>query len=134
MALRAGGTFCILVFAMLSSDVLGSSVAAGSSAAAKSRSKRSLLDFGTMISCVLPNVGDALSAALRYNNYGCWCGVGGGGPTVDSIDQCCKVHDACYGSVETQGCGDPKYEDYHWRYSGGRVFCEATLWQRIFGT
>ncbi|MGH3774494.1 MAG: phospholipase A2 family protein [Pseudonocardiaceae bacterium] len=30
-------------------------------------------------------------------NYGNWCGKGGTGPVLDSMDQCCKEHDECYG-------------------------------------
>ncbi|MEO8306260.1 MAG: RHS repeat-associated core domain-containing protein [Betaproteobacteria bacterium] len=39
---------------------------------------------------------------LRYldptgeNIHGNWCGPGGSGPMQDSVDQCCKDHDACY--------------------------------------
>lgn len=28
--------------------------------------------------------------------YGNWCGKGGSGATLDSIDECCKTHDECY--------------------------------------
>ncbi|XP_036955157.1 phospholipase A2-like isoform X1 [Acanthopagrus latus] len=48
--------------------------------------------FGKMIRCVQPGVNP-----LKYNNYGCYCGLGGQGTPVDELDQCCKVHDACYG-------------------------------------
>ncbi|KAI8777075.1 acidic phospholipase A2 E [Biomphalaria glabrata] len=34
-----------------------------------------------------------------YNNYGCYCGLGGGGKIMDSVDRCCYDHDRCYASV-----------------------------------
>lgn len=34
-------------------------------------------------------------------NYGNWCGKGGAGVVMDSLDQCCKEHDECYGR---EGC------------------------------
>ena len=30
------------------------------------------------------------------NIHGNWCGPGGKGPALDSVDQCCREHDACY--------------------------------------
>ena len=39
---------------------------------------------------------------LDYNDYGCFCGKGNGGPDkrhVDEVDGCCKRHDRCYGEV-----------------------------------
>lgn len=32
----------------------------------------------------------------HYNNYGCWCGIGGSHTPVDGIDECCMHHDKCY--------------------------------------
>ena len=55
---------------------------------AKSRSKRALWNFESMIACVILDVSNAITAALRYNNYGCWCGTGGSGNPVDEIDHC----------------------------------------------
>lgn len=42
----------------------------------------SLLQFGKMIECVQPGVN-----ALKYNEYGCWCGFGGSGTPVDDLDR-----------------------------------------------
>ena len=53
---------------------------------AKSRSKRALRNFGSMIACVIPDVSNAITAALRYTNCGCCCGTGGSGNPVDEID------------------------------------------------
>ena len=41
----------------------------------------------------------ALSTLSDFNSYGCWCGIGGGGPVKDQIDDCCRIHDLCYDSV-----------------------------------
>ncbi|XP_013093931.2 acidic phospholipase A2 E-like [Biomphalaria glabrata] len=38
-------------------------------------------------------------SALDYNNYGCYCGAGGGGRIMDAVDRCCYAHDRCYESV-----------------------------------
>lgn len=37
---------------------------------------------------------------LKYNDYGCWCGFGGNGKPVDGVDECCKLHDECYGRIQ----------------------------------
>ncbi|XP_053267924.1 acidic phospholipase A2 CM-II [Pleuronectes platessa] len=51
----------------------------------------SLLDFKNQIEC-----GMFRRLAWLYTDYGCWCGLGGSGPTVDRLDSCCKVHDLCW--------------------------------------
>ncbi|CAD6192268.1 unnamed protein product [Caenorhabditis auriculariae] len=56
--------------------------------------------------------------ALVYNNYGCWCGVGGSHTPVDGIDECCMHHDKCYdAAVDKRICYDVEIEyvdDYSW--------------------
>uniref|UniRef100_A0A1I7YNN6 Phospholipase A2 n=1 Tax=Steinernema glaseri TaxID=37863 RepID=A0A1I7YNN6_9BILA len=56
--------------------------------------------------------------ALEYNNYGCWCGVGGSGTPVDDIDDCCMHHDKCYDAAVDDGdCFDVEIEyvdGYSW--------------------
>ncbi|XP_015460793.2 phospholipase A2 [Astyanax mexicanus] len=50
-----------------------------------------LWQFGNMIQCAQPGVNP-----LIYNNYGCFCGLGGSGSPKDQLDRCCQVHDQCY--------------------------------------
>ncbi|XP_062855490.1 phospholipase A2 [Trichomycterus rosablanca] len=52
---------------------------------------RALWQFGRMINCVQPSVNP-----LKYNNYGCYCGLSGSGDPKDQLDQCCFEHDTCY--------------------------------------
>ncbi|KXJ26393.1 acidic phospholipase A2 DE-II [Exaiptasia diaphana] len=56
--------------------------------------KRNLLQFGFMVSCATGR------SSFEYNNYGNFCGYGGGGTPVDDIDRCCQEHDNCYGRNE----------------------------------
>lgn len=86
-----------------------------------------LWQFGKMISCAQPGVNP-----LVYNEYGCWCGLGGSGTPVDDVDRwesvcwfsclqkrmnrsmpshflrifrCCEAHDKCYkNSRKIPGC------------------------------
>uniref|UniRef100_A0A915N937 Phospholipase A2 n=1 Tax=Meloidogyne javanica TaxID=6303 RepID=A0A915N937_MELJA len=57
-------------------------------------------------------------SALAYNDYGCWCGVGGVGEPMDKIDSCCMTHDKCYDLAVDKGiCFDVEFEyidDYGW--------------------
>ena len=45
------------------------------------RFRRSLLQFYRMISCATNN------DPLKYNFYGCYCGLGGTGTPVDALDR-----------------------------------------------
>lgn len=71
--------------------------------------------------------------AFTYNNYGCWCGVGGAHEPVDGIDafveepqggmsRCCRDHDHCYDeAISRKECVDVPVEyldDYSWRCLG----------------
>ncbi|MBW00546.1 Group IIE secretory phospholipase A2, partial [Eschrichtius robustus] len=62
-----------------------------------------LVQFGVMIERMKGK------PALQYNDYGCYCGVGGSHRPVDQTDWCCHAHDCCYGSLEKLGC-EPKLE------------------------
>ncbi|GFT69523.1 phospholipase A(2) [Nephila pilipes] len=54
------------------------------------RKRRSLMNLSTMVSEV---TGRESTDFVSYGNY---CGLGGSGAPVDSIDQCCQIHDLCY--------------------------------------
>lgn len=43
--------------------------------------KRSVVNFGAMILCAVGR------NPLDYNNYGCFCGLGGEGTPVDDVDR-----------------------------------------------
>ena len=44
------------------------------------RTKRGLFEFGELIEYWTGQ------HATTFNEYGCWCGLGGGGPPVDDLD------------------------------------------------
>ncbi|KAL6736696.1 hypothetical protein Aduo_007018 [Ancylostoma duodenale] len=64
---------------------------------------------------------------LVYNNYGCWCGVGGSHEPIDEIDECCMHHDKCYdAAVDAKICYDVAWEyidGYKWTCSNGTAVC-----------
>lgn len=43
---------------------------------------KAVWQFAQMIECVQPDTN-----ALAYNEYGCWCGIGGKGAPVDGVDR-----------------------------------------------
>ncbi|VDM20777.1 unnamed protein product [Wuchereria bancrofti] len=79
--------------------------------------------------------------ATVYNNYGCWCGVGGSGKPMDGIDRlhfaalliiqfhcmCCMNHDLCYDkAVRDDDCYDTAEEyllPYNWKCIQGQSIC-----------
>ncbi|KHJ76219.1 phospholipase A2, partial [Oesophagostomum dentatum] len=62
-----------------------------------------------------------------YNNYGCYCGYGGGGTPIDGIDKCCEVHDRCYGNAKTtKKCSwsiKLYFDRYKWTCKNGEAVC-----------
>ncbi|XP_072289211.1 phospholipase A2 [Eucyclogobius newberryi] len=87
---------------------------------------KALWQFGNMIMCAQPGVNP-----LIFNNYGCWCGFGGGGTPVDELDQCCEVHDKCYRAArKLPGCNAldelPYVLVYDYTCSNQRVTCSGT--------
>jgi len=58
---------------------------------------KNLYQFKSIIQCYQPHLG--LTDIANLADYGCWCGKGGRGITVDETDECCKTHDNCYGQA-----------------------------------
>ncbi|KAB1268315.1 Group IIE secretory phospholipase A2 [Camelus dromedarius] len=75
-----------------------------------------LVQFGVMIERMTGK------PALQYNDYGCYCGVGGSHWPVDQTDWCCHAHDCCYGCLEKLGC-EPKLEKYLFSVSRHKILC-----------
>uniref|UniRef100_UPI00398F09E1 phospholipase A2, minor isoenzyme-like n=1 Tax=Pristiophorus japonicus TaxID=55135 RepID=UPI00398F09E1 len=79
--------------------------------------------FRKMILCVLPHS----DPILDFNDYGCNCGFGGSGVTVDKLDECCLNHDTCYKKVKADHCrfliDSPYIELYSYSCSGKKISC-----------
>ncbi|XP_074162153.1 group IIE secretory phospholipase A2-like isoform X1 [Sminthopsis crassicaudata] len=75
-----------------------------------------LLQFGFMIERLTGK------SALDYNDYGCYCGIGGSKWPVDETDWCCHAHDCCYGRMTKLGC-DPKMEKYNFSITENSIIC-----------
>ncbi|XP_071964774.1 acidic phospholipase A2 DE-II-like [Antedon mediterranea] len=58
---------------------------------------RSFYNLAKMISCTT-NL-SSYAVFDDYHDYGCWCGLGGGGRIVDDSDMCCYQHDDCYSNA-----------------------------------
>ncbi|KAM4614422.1 phospholipase A2, minor isoenzyme-like [Discoglossus pictus] len=94
-------------------------------AAAIPRQKRSIMHFSKIIQCTIPN-----SNPLDYNDYGCYCGLGGSGTPVDELDRCCQVHDQCYdGTKNIENCkpifDNPYTEFYKYSCTDNKVTCSS---------
>ncbi|CAJ0962256.1 unnamed protein product, partial [Mesorhabditis belari] len=68
--------------------------------------------------------------ALAYNNYGCWCGLGGSQKPIDGVDRCCMMHDKCYDrAVDKKLCITTSFEyidDFRWQCTNNTAACEAS--------
>lgn len=94
------------------------------SCASASPYNRALWQFHSLIKCAIPN-----SAPLaEYNNYGCYCGLGGGGTPKDTLDRCCQTHDNCYSQANAlSSCSgilnNPYTKSYSYTCSGTSITC-----------
>ena len=83
-----------------------------------SNDQGSSVDLGNMLyktgSCSLSSY---TKLAFGYGNH---CGLGGNGSTVDDIDYCCYLHDACWGAMDFSG---QVFEPYEWSYMAGGPLC-----------
>ncbi|NWV00944.1 PA21B Phospholipase, partial [Upupa epops] len=95
-------------------------------AASAALSPRALWNFRKMIRCTIPGS----HPLLEFNNYGCYCGLGGSGTPVDDLDRCCQVHDNCYSKAnKLDACrflvDNPYTEAYSFTCSNKQITCSS---------
>ncbi|XP_014345137.1 phospholipase A2, minor isoenzyme [Latimeria chalumnae] len=87
---------------------------------------RAVWQFRKMILCTLPNS----DPVKDFNDYGCYCGIGGSGTPVDEVDRCCETHDRCYRTAKKmKECNrildNPYTELYSYKCSGNKITCSS---------
>ncbi|XP_032899539.1 phospholipase A2-like [Amblyraja radiata] len=85
---------------------------------------RNLLQFSNLIKCAIPGS----HPLLTFNDYGCYCGIGGQGKPVDELDRCCQTHDKCYDGAKKMGCknfNNPKAVGYKYTCSKKTLTCDS---------
>ncbi|XP_006053022.1 phospholipase A2 isoform X1 [Bubalus bubalis] len=87
---------------------------------------RALWQFNGMIKCKIPSS----EPLLDFNNYGCYCGLGGSGTPVDDLDRCCQTHDNCYKEAKKlNSCkvlvDNPYTNSYSYSCSNNEITCSS---------
>ncbi|XP_065548722.1 phospholipase A2 isoform X2 [Lathamus discolor] len=80
-----------------------------------------------MIKCTMPDS----YPLLQFADYGCYCGLGGSGTPVDSLDRCCQVHDNCYTQAKKlESCrflvDNPYTNSYKFSCSSRQITCKSS--------
>ncbi|XP_036908509.1 phospholipase A2 [Sturnira hondurensis] len=89
-------------------------------------SPRAVWQFRNLIKCAVPGS----HPWEEYNNYGCYCGLGGSGNPVDELDACCQKHDNCYEqALRLDSCksimDNPYTKTYSYSCSGTEITCSS---------
>ncbi|KAL2092292.1 hypothetical protein ACEWY4_012090 [Coilia grayii] len=65
-----------------------------------------------MVQCKLPE----RDPLLDFWDYGCYCGLGGGGIPVDEMDRCCQAHDECYEKAQNYESCDSIFDSPYFNF------------------